>query len=657
MIRLFDSEVPTDTPRLPDGASAAPRGELSNESAYRLDVMRSSRIHRLLALGFPLVGLILSALYVVSYGSIGSVPIGPVSIGPASIGRVKIGTVSMYTAQSLVYIQPPPHWPNNDDPAAYDSYIQHQILSMTRREVLAGALKILAPGVWQQSGESDDSAADRLRGAVEVARVGTGYLVAITAHANSPNTATALANAVAASYIENTALEQKASDAGGLTILKEEQERITKELDDDRAEQATLNAQLARMTGATTGAAPKLQRLSDLANDITRLQEVYDTVDEQLQNQTMEDSAPGTAHLAETAVPPSYFAISGVVRNALLLLFAFILLGFVAAVVAHKMDQRTAVQSPRIVLEATPAGSVREIPVAAETAAAAAVLTTPAAPPARQVTQESATPERAAPESAASERVVPVRPAGAPKPLPRPASVVAENWEAQSFSQRRPVAPAVPRNIELASLWLAGSASQSAPEPRTPMMRKPTTEDPRSQSAERVETPPAQQLRDENLKWLQEKPPWWLTDAPPPTDSSLTQPRKPLLGAWHSIPAHDGQKPAVAQVREREKAADEMPTRLSGLRSLHFSLGFKELSQKKDAGRGGSGNRSGAGNRARTDAALVDPEQTMAAEVLAPQPEHDPVKAKWEETIARAGTTRWMTAEPEFLSRSRGRDQ
>jgi len=79
---------------------------------------------------------------------------------------------------------------------------------------------------------------------VEVARVGTSYQVAITAHAMNPDTAAALANAVAASYIENTSHEQKASDSGRLTMLKEEQERITKELADDRAEQAELNAQL-----------------------------------------------------------------------------------------------------------------------------------------------------------------------------------------------------------------------------------------------------------------------------------------------------------------------------------------------------------------------------------------------------------------------------
>jgi len=641
MIRLFDSEAPADSPRLPDSSPAAPRADLSDpsdESRFRLNFVRSLRTLYRIALGFALVGLILSVFYMVSFGS---------------IGTVSIGTVSLYTAQSLVYIQPPPHWPNNDDPAAYDSYIQQQMLSMTRPDVLAGALKMLAPGVWDQSGESDDSAAERLRGALVLARVGTGRLVAITAHANRPDTAAALANAVAASYIENTAHEQMAGDAVRLLMFKEAQERIRKELDDDRAEQATLNAQLARMTGATAGAAPKLQRSSDLANDITRLQEVYNTVDEQLQSQVTEDSAPGTAHLAEAAIPPSHLAIAGVVRNALLLLFAFILLGLTTAVIAHKMDQRSVAQSPRIVPEATIVRLEREIFASAETADAAAVVAAPAAQPAREVTPESAASECAAPERAAPERTAPVRATVAPKPLRQPAPVVAKDREAQSLSQRAPVAPVAPRNIAPASLWLTdGGASQPARRPPKPAMPGPKAEDPGSQPVRGPETPRAQQLHEEALAWLQDEPPWWLTNGPPPTDSALTQPRKPLLGAWHAIPGHDGQKPAVAQVRQREKAADEMPTRLSGLRGLHFSLAVTELSQKKDAGRGGSGDRSGASNRARPDAPPVDPEQTMAAGVLFPQPEYELAKTKTDETNARTVTSRWMTAEPEFLSRS-----
>ena len=475
MNRTF--ETLANSPRLTDGAPtipAASRGFNQEQALFRLDLMRSLRMHRRLAMGFALAGVILAVIYVARYWSV-------------------------YTAQSLVYIQPTPsavleqapmHWPYNYDPATYDSYIQQQMLSMTRPDVLAGAVEKLGPGVWQQSDESVESAADRLKGSVEVARAGTSYQVAITAHARNADTAAAIANAVAESYIENTSHEQKATDAGRLTMLQEERERIKKELDDDRTEQAQLNAQLgvaaigveapqhydtdiaqiheelvkarsdhdeyaarltsidsrnghsstaldteaeqsiatdpglsslkqalltrkaalvsqmanltpshpqykqdqaelakidaslesstqelrtkaatrieeqlrtdldrtaslearlnaqlAQMTRAAAGATSKLQRSSDLVSDISRLQTRFNTVDEQLQNQTLEDSAPGMAHLAEAAVPPTHPSIAGVIRNALLLLFGFIGLGLTAAVVAHKMDPRIYVAS------------------------------------------------------------------------------------------------------------------------------------------------------------------------------------------------------------------------------------------------------------------------------------------------------------------------
>jgi hypothetical protein len=146
---------------------------------------------------------------------------------------------------------------------------------------------------------------------------------------------------------------------------------------------------------------------------------------------------------------------------------------------------------------------------------------------------------------------------------------------------------------------------------------------------------------------MQEEPPWWLTDAPAPTDSAPMEPRKPLLGAWHSVAAPVEQAPAAAEAREKEKAADEMPTRLSGLRGMLFSLGVKELNQKKDAGREGKGNE----NLAPADAAASAPERTMVAEAVVPRLEPEPVAAKAEETIAHGGGTRAVTVEPEVVPR------
>jgi hypothetical protein len=113
------------------------------------------------------------------------------------------------------------------------------------------------------------------------------------------------------------------------------------------------------------------------------------------------------------------------------------------------------------------------------------------------------------------------------------------------------------------------------------------------------------------------------------------------------VAAHDGKTAAAAEVREEEKVADEMPTRLSGLRGILFSLGVKELSPKRHA------EPDGNGNGAPADAAPSNLEQTIVMEASVPQPEPDPpeakIEAKEEEPTSRRAAPRWVTAEPEFL--------
>jgi len=96
-------------------------------------------------------------------------------------------------------------------------------------------------------------------------------------------------------------------------------------------------------------------------------------------------------------------------------------------------------------------------------------------------------------------------------------------------------------------------------------------------------------------------------------------------------------------VRQEEKAADELSTRLSGLRGLLFSLGVKEFSPNKQA------EPDSNANSAPVDATPSHPDQTLVTEALAPQPEPEPAAAKAEEAVSRSAVSRWVTAEPEFL--------
>jgi len=104
--------------------------------------------------------------------------------------------------------------------------------------------------------------------------------------------------------------------------------------------ESQLNGQLRELVGSATTATPKLQRSSDLAADITRLQARFAAVDEQMHNIMLEDNAPAAAYQVTPAVPPLYRSKSGVFRNAVLIGIAGLFFSVIAAVVAQKLDPR-----------------------------------------------------------------------------------------------------------------------------------------------------------------------------------------------------------------------------------------------------------------------------------------------------------------------------
>ncbi len=433
---------------------------------FRFDLLRSLQLHGRLAIGIFALAVTLATAYVLRMWPI-------------------------YEAQSLVYIQPAPprlmeRGPSNSwpfDSNTYESYIQQQVHNVTRSDVLLGALHKLPVTAWRQSAESEQAAADRLGRAIEVTRVGTGYQVSIAVRASDAALAAQISNAVAASFIESATRELRSGDAQRIELLREERDRVLKELASAREEQedlnkklgvaaigstnsnpfdeqisqiraelvkartandeaaarlttmatgqstssaaldaaadeivsadagmvsmktslnqrrsvlitqmanltpnhpqykqdaqelaqinasldsmtkdlrakagahiqqrlksdlertsgveAKLNAQLAQLTAAAGGATPRLQRSNELAADIQRLQSRFSAVDEQYRNLTMENNAPGAVYLSAAAVPPLHASQSGVLRNALVLAFAGLLLGVVAALTAHNLD-------------------------------------------------------------------------------------------------------------------------------------------------------------------------------------------------------------------------------------------------------------------------------------------------------------------------------
>lgn len=232
-----------------------------DDQFIHLHLARSLQLHRRLAFGFVLGGLLLALVYAIVQWPV-------------------------YTAKSQIYVQPvqPRVMAQGNDQyvsinaAAYDAYIQQQVQSASSPAVLTSALKKLGSGTWQRKNESEQVAAERLGHAVEAARIGTGYEVAITAHASDRVLVAKIANAVAESIVEKASSEGNAGDAQRIEVLREERDRIQSELKADYAEQDDLNKQLGM---ASAGSAPP-----DLIND-----QIAKTRDELIKAQTDHDQA------------------------------------------------------------------------------------------------------------------------------------------------------------------------------------------------------------------------------------------------------------------------------------------------------------------------------------------------------------------------------
>ena len=213
------------------GASSPAVGPVGSgnhdQPLLRLNLVRALQLHRRMALGIALGCLVLAAAYVVKAWPV-------------------------YLAQSQIYVQPVQtkvmasgaDSSMSSNLAAYDSFVQQQVQSAANPDVLINALHKLDPGTWQRSGESEQAAAARLGGTIEVARVGTSYEVAIVAKSKNPQLAAQIANAVATSIVERASGEGNAGNVQRIAVLREERDRIQNELNSDYSEQDELNKQL-----------------------------------------------------------------------------------------------------------------------------------------------------------------------------------------------------------------------------------------------------------------------------------------------------------------------------------------------------------------------------------------------------------------------------
>jgi len=179
-----------------------------------------------------------------------------------------------YEAQSLLYVQPITAKPVTDttggsyDPSRYDSYIQQQLQTIVRQDILSEALKKLPPGTWQMPGEPEQSAVARLQSSLKAERIFGSYQVAVSLKGNDPSAITKVVNEVTSAFLRKGRDDELAQSDQQLQVLTQERERIQGDLEKDRQEQAGLSSTLGVADTAGETGNPYDVQLEELRKEV-----------------------------------------------------------------------------------------------------------------------------------------------------------------------------------------------------------------------------------------------------------------------------------------------------------------------------------------------------------------------------------------------------
>src|SRR3984957_7491918 len=217
----------------------------------RIDVLRSLRLHKMAATLITLLTLALGVALAVRHRA-------------------------QFEATSVVYVAPNFHATlvaNQEQEYPYDSYIEEQVHSVTKYNVLVDAIGKLKPGVWQAPGESLESAVDRLQHSLNVRRDGQSYQVQITLLGTAPTHLAEIVNAVTESYLEGIKGEEFYGRDERLDSLRQARTEVQNELNDKFHEQTQISQSLA-VAVISSDATNKIDaQVSKLRTDLTAAHE------------------------------------------------------------------------------------------------------------------------------------------------------------------------------------------------------------------------------------------------------------------------------------------------------------------------------------------------------------------------------------------------
>ncbi|MGA2277707.1 MAG: hypothetical protein ABSG00_08885 [Terracidiphilus sp.] len=186
-----------------------------------------------------------------------------------------------YESHSVVYLSPKfPKMLSSDSELElpYDSYVQDQLQTVTRHDIIADAIAKLPYSVRHRSGPALPYEIQVLQQALDVKRIGSTYEMSVGLTGPSPDGLAEVVNTVTDTYVERTKSEEFFGLDERLNTLQQEKEKLQKQMDDSLAEQAQLMQQLgvATITSAEGTSNPYDESLQKLRDELAtaRMQRV-----------------------------------------------------------------------------------------------------------------------------------------------------------------------------------------------------------------------------------------------------------------------------------------------------------------------------------------------------------------------------------------------
>ncbi|HVW77578.1 MAG TPA: hypothetical protein VHB45_08185 [Alloacidobacterium sp.] len=274
---MFITPVNPQETRSTSTAPRLPLRSAAQGTAWRIHVWKSLRLHSVTAVLVTVVVL---------------------GLGLAALMRHGVS----YVAESTIYVSPT--FPktlieDREQERPYDSYVQEQVHSITRYDVLEDALHSLPRGAWQRPGETERAAIDRLKKSLDIARVGLTYQVSITLHRSTPDHLADIVNAVTQSYISKAKNEEYYGRDDRLNTLRATRDDLRKELDARTTELSTITQELGMAKVDSDGSNPFDDELAKMRTDLTTAHE--QRVQAEAQLSALRNSDPSTPNAALNA--------------------------------------------------------------------------------------------------------------------------------------------------------------------------------------------------------------------------------------------------------------------------------------------------------------------------------------------------------------------